>query len=418
VADLSVDSNDPPHWTVIWIESDGSTGIPDGALTFGVSIPTGWAWPDDYKGFFLKGAAVSLGGGTQGGWPTGHDHNSPVSHTHVIPGHYHDSGLDNHPYATLFNSTPFLGTKIRSENKAGYAVVKNSTSSVGHMHIVTAFMPVPSDDETSGTVNVTVDIGYVPLLGFRHLYLLRNDTGAASLPVGIIVAYRGASVPTGWELVSYMKDRTPRGISVVGELGYDHPNSDTSSHYHGIANHTHTQPDHHHDLLPAPDSEVGQNYENGLVPSGSGINAMAVHDHGLGSLNFVDASFVLDVVPRAPDHGTVNYTSYATAIASYYTVMYIQYVGSPGKIVSYLNPVTNICEVLTTDTTGKVLYRRGVFASPPEVSDIPIITTLDVDGTPEAIIVLPDGTRVAMISDASGVRKFVSTDYGVSWEEE
>jgi hypothetical protein len=411
---LTAGANDPPYWTVIWIESDGSTGIPDGALTFGVSIPTGWAWPEDYRGFFLKGAAASSGGGAQGAYPTGHEHGTPVTHDHSI-------GAHTHPYSDLGLGvlSPDTETPIRVRDVSGSGVTRNqSAHPTQHSHVLYVDWRVgpigTAPAETSGSEEVVISLGYVPLPGFRHLYLLRNDTGGGSLPVGIIVAYRGGSVPAGWQRLSYMQDRTPRGISVAGELGYDYPSTDSTTHYHTLEDHIHQQSNHSHPTTMYTDVPDTTAYIGG---GGSSIDMMDGHTHGQGSIGLTPGPYTMDTTP-IDGLGNSNRSTAVTSVAPYYTVMYIQYLGSPGKVVSYLNPITSVCEVLTNDTDGRVVYRRGSFSSSPEITDIPIVATLEVDGTPEAIIVLPDGTRVAMLHDSSGVRRFVSFDYGHSWEEE
>lgn len=60
-------SNDPPYAEVIWIESDGTTGIPDGALAFfNDTAPTNWTATSTQR--FLKGATGPDGdGGAWGG---------------------------------------------------------------------------------------------------------------------------------------------------------------------------------------------------------------------------------------------------------------------------------------------------------------------------------------------------------------
>ena len=251
-------SNDPPYTEVIWIESDGTAGIPNGAWAFynSDSFPTNWTRQNGNR--FLKGAAAGNGGGAQGG--------SSDSHTHTDLGHTHMENPHTHTGTTDVSS----GSSVRSKAGTGLSVGT-------HTHTISAGTTTAT--EQSGTGVIQNSDGQPP---FYKLNIIQNGTGGEQTPNNIIAMWDGniGSVPSGWVVCDgtngtpNLNDKFIKGANANLEIGTE-GGALTHTHDAGAA-HSHTINAHTHNFTVDPDTggQVG--------PLQTGLNGAAyTHTHTL-----------------------------------------------------------------------------------------------------------------------------------------
>jgi len=232
-------SNDPPYFTVIWIESDGSpAGLPNNCVAFwnDDTAPASWNLCDggagrpDMRLKFAKGANLGADGGATGG---------ADSHTHTSD-HDHD-GATNHNHANKTSGTPT--TTVAS---CAGTIPTNEIAGGTHTHTL-AFTQASTTIGSSSTNFQNESV--VP--AYYDIPFIQNNVGAADTPQYIICVWLGliADIPVGWVLCDgggttpdlrgkYI--RCPNTLAGVGATGgsntHDH---DTAAHNHSESNHAH-----------------------------------------------------------------------------------------------------------------------------------------------------------------------------------
>ena len=306
---------------VIWIESDGGLGgpqgIPDGAwaLFDDSTQPTGWihATGPDTRNRFLKGAsAASNGGASQGGGDhrhhTNHDHG--IGHTHTISGQSGD--------ATAFHLVSFYPS-------SSYAAFN------GHAHNLSAGS---ASSVISTTMQDTENTTYEP--PYQKQQIIENATGNYDLPLNIICVWLGtlASIPSGWAHCNGtggtpdLREGFIKGASSLGDIGdtggsLGHDHGDPSSHTHDGA--------HDHKLVatdqfagafsviggggPPPSSPHGHSSSHGGTTAASGagatgsgiatVNARADSQPAFRTVAFIQLREVLEIDIDAPTESSV-----------------------------------------------------------------------------------------------------------------
>lgn len=256
-------SNDPTHFTVVWIQSNGTPlGIPNGALTFAdlSSTPSGWELYSSTLNRFLKGAAAAGDGGTSSGANT-HNHTGG-SHTHTSA-HTHSSVTSGTPSAT------------ENEGSPGSGQMATST----HTHSITVNS---GNFGTSGSADVatSTDAAQPP---YYQLPIFRNTSGGVDLPNRVIVIWRGtiANIPSGW-IICDGNNNTPnllgkylKGVNVLGDRG---TTGGATTHSHASDSHTHTWTTAHTHTLSADATSGTANTDD----SGS-LSSSADHTHSDGT---------------------------------------------------------------------------------------------------------------------------------------
>lgn len=231
-------NNDPARLEVIFIESDGSpSGVPNGALglTAETSI-TGWTDYANATGRFLKGAAAAGNGGATAA-------STIDSHTHAVPAHTHAATSHTHVSAN---------TGTNSSNLSLFGGAQSVLWATSHSHPIT----VGSSDAAAlasasgGTSGATSEGVNEP--PFANIRVKENTSGGASIPVGIIGAWRGSlgTIPEHFALCDGtngtpdLTGRYPKGAtSSIGTTGGSltgHTHT-TSTHTHTTSSHTHTE---------------------------------------------------------------------------------------------------------------------------------------------------------------------------------
>lgn len=250
-------SSDPPYYDVIWIQSDGTTDIPNSAVALfnSVTPPSGWGKADggdsrpNMLGQFLRGAATGLDGGGTGGATT-HTHTS--SHTHTQNSHTHTVG-------SLEASS---GTVGANPGDGSSGVATN-----GHTHTGSGTSPSTAATNNAADGNIASANGEPP---YRYLVPTQNTSGAGSTPGGVIGVWTGtlASIPSGWALCDGtggtpdLRAYFVKSINVDGDLGLT---GGTQGHGHSATAHNHTQASHSH----------GETYTSGVGVGTVGIGQLS-----------------------------------------------------------------------------------------------------------------------------------------------
>lgn len=226
----TTNNNDPALLRVIHIESDGTpAGIPNGALglTSSASI-TGWTDYANATGRYLKGAtATGDGGATAAGTMANHTHAIPV-HSHTGTAHTHTGGTTGTASSTIVAQTAGANSVVNAATHA-HPITVNSASSA------------PLDTGNGGNSGATSAGTQEP--PFINVRVKQNTSGADSIPVGIIGAWRGSlgTIPEHFALCDGtggtpdLRARYPKGAtSSIGTTGG------------ALTAHTHTSPSHGH----------------------------------------------------------------------------------------------------------------------------------------------------------------------------
>lgn len=202
---------------------DGDQDIPDGASCFTdeSTSPAGFVVEASVDGVVVRGAVPGVGGGSTGG---------SAEHKHTLDGHTHSVADHEHESHVLG-----AGTSVEI-----FADVQNISVAVQahHLGVLAGGAGGTSGSTAVAAVNESSDPAYVRLLG------VTNDSGQASTPVGVVVAYVGAAsgIPGQWVLMDGTgeslvdcRDRQIKGTNAVGEIG---DSGGVDLHSHG-AGHVH-----------------------------------------------------------------------------------------------------------------------------------------------------------------------------------
>lgn len=199
---------------------DGSQEIPDGASCFTdeSTVPTGFSLEVSVDGKFVRAPSAAVGGGATGGSST---------HTHTQSGHTHEIADHSHGTHALG-----AGTKVEV-----FALVQDISIAVRSHHngVLNSGAGRTSDSTAVTTGSESSEAGFVRLLG------IKNDGGAASTPVGVVVPYVGAvsEIPENWALMDGSGDTSVdcrdvqvKGTNAAGEIG-DSGGGDSHAHEAG-----------------------------------------------------------------------------------------------------------------------------------------------------------------------------------------
>ncbi|MFH0840883.1 MAG: hypothetical protein V1865_02800 [bacterium] len=226
-------NNAPAYTAVIFIKSDGTTGIPDQAWALHESdtFPTDWVRVNGDK--FVKGAATSGDGGGTGG---SHD-----PHTHIDAGHTHTEASHTHTGTTDPAATGLAKTKGGS-----------AMAGTGHDHTISGGGVIAT--EGSGVAVLADSTSRDALPPFIDINFVKNNTGTADLPLGIVAMWDGtiASIPEDWDLCdgsgscgNWGNDKFINGANGDGEStvttggALTHTHAAGTAHSHAINIHTH-----------------------------------------------------------------------------------------------------------------------------------------------------------------------------------
>ena len=221
--------SDPPYTSVIFIKSNGTNNIPNGAWAFYYSTaPTGWNRVNANQ--YVKGAAGGGAGGGTGG---------AVGHSHTDSGHTHTESAHTH-----------------TGSSSGHTNSKDATGGVGTTYAPSTHTHTLTADSQTATEGGGVGLGATnngePL--FIKVNTIKNDTGSESLPDNVIAIWTGStgSIPGNWYLCDgtnstpnlnigrFIKGAdTDVGIGTTGGAS-THTHASGGTHTHTINNHTHS----------------------------------------------------------------------------------------------------------------------------------------------------------------------------------
>jgi len=221
--------SNPPYTSVIFIKSNGTNNIPNGAWAFYYSAaPTGWNRVNANQ--YVKGATAGGAGGGTGG-AVGHSH-TDSGHTHTEAAHIHTGSSSD-----------------QTNSKEATGGVGTTYAPASHTHTLTADSQVATE---VGGVGLGATNNGEPL--FIKVNTIQNDTGSESLPDNVIAIWTGttASIPSPWYLCDGTNStpnlnigRFIKGANTDVDIGTTggastHTHASGGTHTHTINNHTHT----------------------------------------------------------------------------------------------------------------------------------------------------------------------------------
>jgi len=386
-------SNDASHLKLIWIESEGTTDIPPGALVWGETIPDGWS--KAAVGRYLRGADTGQPGGATYDAPAAHSH-TPGAHTHTV---------DHAGYGAT-DTINMAERRVDDDESANLTVWEFViVGRAYHEHemtwaasTATVSAPSPALPDTSSTS--TVAPPYV------KQYVLSHDGAIPKLFRGAILGYLGdvAALGPHWRLCDGT-DGTPDlhanqllvGADSDGELR--ETGGSTSSHTHTLPDHTH--PDCNHDHSFSIDSQPGRGVQSGPAA------AMELHTHGLGTLTCDPVSVAISSTAAAPP--------LQSSMPAFTNVRFVQFWPKP-KISEKLNMYGQCARVWDVEATGLVMFelldvpesKGGAWSTP--------ISPLPAGAYGADIEWVADGRlHIAYMGGAGTVAHAYSCDDGETW---
>ena len=305
-------SNNPPFYEVIFIKSNGLTGLPDNVacLFDNASLPTNWVeadgqlhaglpggdfTPPDLRNKYLRGAGTGADAGTTGGSYTNvHD----ISHTHTPSSHTHGDSTSSTP-----DAAGFLDTN-------GSVTIQES-----HTHTVSISGTAAGINAYSGSLTTaeTVEPAY------KKLRVIINKTGNFSKPKGIIALWLGsiASIPRGWHICDGqggtidMRDKFMKVAVNSSEVGNS---GGSNTHTHAAQAHSHTGNAHTHGFTPSNHPSPTKDIPGGGSP-GNYDELLPGYEHPTGTTasttaNYQSSNTTGDSANNEPAYRTVAYIQY------------------------------------------------------------------------------------------------------------
>lgn len=253
----------PPYRTMVVIKPDLVTeDVPDDAVCFTDETPTGDGLPTGFTKYaaldnrFVRGA--DLGGVDDG----------VATHTHASPAHDHDDDIHSHVGATSGQATPTFQVGTGSPQSTGRPVAHHTVSLLGANSAV---------DTAAVTVDaVSSEPAYIKLLG------IRNTSGAATTPVGIIAAFIGDAddIPSNWQLCNGVGDTldcTDKQIKSTGTDGDVGDTGGSDTHTHTTAVHSHVHPAAHNHT--ATQTTILTKSRKNVTPTKNTVSSGVSHAH-------------------------------------------------------------------------------------------------------------------------------------------
>lgn len=383
---ISSETSIPLYRDVIWIVSDGTTDIPEGAVVFRLTLP------ENHEifspGRFLRGAAAGQDGGAEGGTASPHTHTAG-SHTHTMPNHDHLGG----------STAVFAGTYAATHSTFGGSCVAEN-----HTHAIAI-----DDASTSlSSAAPTVASAAGPNPPHYKLFAALRLAGAPVLTTGDIVLWLGSpeSIPSGWAACNGADETPPlnngarfplpaANAGEVGQTGGQISHAHSTSHTHAAA------ASHLHDL------SVGANWA-GLGPGTTYVHLRS-HDHELGSI-------ACSAVSATVQSRSLN-TSTSDCLPPYTTAIFIQYTGATISVF----PIAE---------AGNLFGQHARAFGTPDDPDVSV-EIQDIAGGPWSTPIQPlpgggntmpdveflsDGRlRIAYLDSGGDLQQALSTNDGESW---
>lgn len=308
-------TNDPPYYKVIYIKSDGTVGVPNGAIALydylKGSLPSNWYSCDGNNSTpnlidkYLRGAGTGENAGATGGSLT---NAHALSHAHSVANHSHSNITSLGVYNPTFCDSWGGGTGGHISN-LNYA----------HTHTVYTNDNV----DTISSANATITCSETVEPAYKKLMAIKNNTSRNDTPLGIIGLWLGLlkDIPRGWKLCDGSGNTIDmRGYHIkIGTSGQVGTSGGSNTHSHSSQTHTHTSTGHTH-----------SGYTNGHVMAETTSRG---HNVGYTTHKFVDASdtHYVTVLSRngSYQNGTTSSNSQPNE-PQFRTVALIKYVGVRG----------------------------------------------------------------------------------------
>lgn len=238
----STTSSMPSHLKVIWIQSNGTSDIPNGAVMWlnGTSIPANWDLLDgsptpDMNNMFLVGASAGGNGGA-----TTSDHDHTYSHGHAAGGSHNSHSI----------TTQADGGGTAGAGAGAFAAPQ------GHIHATGSTKAMNASTFSLGT-DATSSATAAIYPAHTFLYHIKSNAIITTMAANLIGFWNGtkASIPSGW-VGCDGTNGTPnlngssfpfvRGTTAGGTAGttgaaalahthaYNHNHGNSADHNHGL----------------------------------------------------------------------------------------------------------------------------------------------------------------------------------------
>lgn len=383
---LNSKSNLPESYVVIFIESDGTEAVPDGACVLHTLevLKTGWIAHAAALNRYLRGAGgAGGGGGTLGSAGHTHEEDTPY-HTHVQDAH----GAD------VFDSG--IGFYDSNINNVGATNLSEGT----HRHEVTTQAATPTNDvEQVLTLTNPNDPAYV-LLG-----MAKNDTGGGDMLLGMIGLWGGAEadIPMGWtkcdgseDTPDLTGDQLPKVSATFADYG---DTGGVTAHANTVSGHTHTSPIHTHSVS----SDTGGT--NPLESTGAVGSRAAPHSH----------TTTCESVSITNQATTVTIAE-ASSFPLYTDYIFIMFTGVVTSIASHAHQDSGVVHLAYVKEDELQCASGQLDLNSPSVGDLDVVTVASVTASVGVVDILEDGEiLIHATSEDDEIVRHVSPDYGESW---
>ena len=289
-------------YTVIWIQADGTTNIPSGAVMWWqtATAPTNWAYADgtattpDLRNKYLLGAAVGVDGGTSV---------AASSHTHTY----------SHNHAATAHASHAVTVGAASGTSAHGAGV-GAAATPSHNHTTGTLATASATPGSAYSTDATASDAQTPEPSYYKLLPIKKTASAADSATGLIGITTG-SVPTGY-VVCDGTNGTPnlngntyfiKGANTTGEIGNT---GGAATHTHSIS-HGHTVPAHTHGStgLSGTQTEAATNIDNA---SGASAWKLKGHKHTGGTTGAISGTTTVGTTALTLPANTSNDPPYST----------------------------------------------------------------------------------------------------------
>lgn len=225
------------RFSVIWIQSDGTTDIPTNAVAYSNqgTVPSGWSAYANGINAFLRGADVGVDGGTT---------TAAVSHNHTYA-HTHTNSTTAHTHS-------FTGSLTTSAAEQDSAGADSHAQNHSHSTITGSLSSLAGNGSTASS-NATSDSTTPEPLWYKLQTI--QASGAATAPLGVIALWTTTTPPASWTACNGTNG-TPningsgnfiKGANGTGEIGntggastHTHSGSHGHTHDGSGATHAHT----------------------------------------------------------------------------------------------------------------------------------------------------------------------------------
>lgn len=294
-------SNDPPYYTVIFIQATSSNDIPVGGMILSTETSrTSLTFHSASAGKFLKGAGTGANAGGTGGSTT---NVHALSHTHTVNTHTHADSTSGGATSAIRNAP---------NGNSGDRIITNHTHTVS----VNAGSQNINTYANNLTTTETVEPAYKTLNAYKN-----EDSNSIAPIIGDIAMWLGslASIPSGWVLCDGNND-TPdmRGKYLkCNSTATTSSTGGSNTHTHASQAHTHTSNGTHTHTASNTGNHTGVANNTDNTGGGVGFDTNSTQTHTVTvtgvTTTYSSASTTADSSSNEPAYRTVAYIQFVSS---------------------------------------------------------------------------------------------------------